>query len=167
MEMIVSWIKTIAATSIAGAVIYFLAPKGNSEKALRLVVAFSLIVSILSPFISGVFKEEDIWEFIDIQEAEAAAEDEAEKYAQQYMSSLSGKNVSILRQEIAGLLDASEFKYSDIEISTDITPSRGIVISKIKIILTDEMNSENVSEMKEKIRELTGTEPEFHIADGE
>ena len=167
MEMIISWIKTIAATSIAGAVIYFLAPKGSSEKALRLVVAFSLIASILSPFISGVFKEENLWDFISIQEAGIMADDEAEKYASQYMTSLSEKNASILKRETAEILDSTGFKYSDIEISTDITQSSGIVISKIKIILKDKINSENVSEMKEKIKELTGTEPEFYFADGE
>lgn len=167
MEIIVEWIKTIAITSIVGAVVYFLVPKGNLEKALRLVVSFSLILSILYPFLNGVIKTEfDFSEFLSIEEIEMQADDKAEEYAKIYNDALSAESISIVKESIKKLLDSSKFKYSDIEISTDITQDNGIVINKIKIVVSGIESEQNMSYVRESIKELTGIYPEFEVADG-
>ncbi len=168
MEMIADWLKMIAAASIAGAVVYFLVPKGNLEKALRLVVAFSLITAILYPFLSGVFEKEfDLYGIVDFENIEAEADNSAEKYADLYSASLSDKSISIIKAKTEEFLDSAEFKYSDIEIITDITEKGGIVISRIKIMVLQETTPQDTSYIKEQIKELTGLEPEFYVSDGE
>lgn len=162
MEIIVEWIKTIAITSIVGAVVYFLVPKGNLEKALRLVVSFSLILSILYPFLT----EFDFSEFLSIEEIEMQADDKAEEYAKIYNDALSAESISIVKESIKKLLDSLKFKYSDIEISTDITQDNGIVINKIKIVVSGIESEQNLSYVRESIKELTGIYPEFEVADG-
>ena len=167
MEIIVDWIKTIAATSIAGAIVYFLVPKGNLEKALRLVVSFSLILSILYPFLNGVFKKDiDFSAFLSIEEIELQADDKAEEYAKIYNDSLYTESISIIKENIEELLDSLKFKYSDIEISTDITKDNGIVINKIKIVVSDKEAEQDLSHVQESIKELTGIDPEFEVLDG-
>lgn len=167
MEIIVDWIKTIAATSIAGAIVYFLVPKGNLEKTLRLVVSFSLILSILYPFLNGVFKKDiDFSAFVSIEEIELQADDKAEEYARIYNDSLYTESISIIKENIEELLDSLKFKYSDIEISTDITKDNGIVINKIKIVVSDKEAEQDLSHVQESIKELTGIDPEFEVSDG-
>lgn len=167
MEIIVDWIKTIAATSIAGAIVYFLVPKGNLEKSLRLVVSFSLILSILYPFLNGVFKKDiDFSAFLSIEEIELQADDKAEEYAKIYNDSLYTESISIIKENIEELLDSLKFKYSDIEISTDITKDNGIVINKIKIVVSDKEAEQDLSHVQESIKELTGIDPEFEVSDG-
>lgn len=167
MEIIVDWIKTIAATSIAGAIVYFLVPKENLEKTLRLVVSFSLILSILYPFLNGVFKKDiDFSAFVSIEEIELQADDKAEEYAKIYNDSLYTESISIIKENIEELLDSLKFKYSDIEISTDITKDNGIVINKIKIVVSDKEAEQDLSHVQESIKELTGIDPEFEVSDG-
>ncbi len=169
MEMVADWIKTIAATSIAGAVIYFLVPKGHSEKALRLVVSFSLIFSILYPFLSGAVESDvDLSNLLNlnIEEIEIQADDKAEEYAKVYNDSIASESISILKKNIEEHLDSLKFKYSDIEISTDITDDSGIVINKIKIIISENEAEQDLSYIQEEIKELTGINPEFDVSDG-
>lgn len=167
MEMVADWIKTIAATSIAGAVIYFLVPKGHSEKALRFVVSFSLIFSILYPFISGAVKSDvDLSNVLNIEEIEIQADNKVEEYAKIYNDSLSAESILILKENVEELLDSLKFKYSDIEISTDITEDSGIVINKIKIIISENEAEQDLSYIQEEIKELTGINPEFDVSDG-
>ena len=167
MEIIVDWIKTIAATSIAGSIVYFLVPKGNLEKALRLVVSFSLILSILYPFLNGVLKKDiDFSAFLSIEEIELQADGKAEEYVKIYNDLLSAESISIVKEKIEELLDSLKFKYSDIEISTDITQDNGIVINKIKIVISEKETKQDLSYVRESIKEMTGIDPEFEVSDG-
>lgn len=167
MEIVIDWVKTIAATSIAGAVIYFLVPKGNTEKALRLVVSFSLLFSILSPFLSGAIKADiDFSNFMNIEEIEIEADEKAKEYAQLYSDSISEKSVTVVKENIESLLDSLKFKYSDIEIITDISEESGIVISNIKIIISEEESKQDLTYVQGEIKELTGINPEFDVSDG-
>lgn len=166
METIAAWIKTIAATSIAGAVIYFLVPKGKSEKALRLVVSFSLIAAILSPFLSGAFKGDmDFSNALNIEKIEEQAADKAEEYAAAYNTYLLDESIYLLKGRTEEILDSLGFKYTDVQISTDITEGNSIVISKIKISVAEEAD-QDFSKAQEAVREVTGINPEFDVSDG-
>ncbi len=49
MEILRQWIISVSFAAIAGALIYLLAPKGSTERAVRTVVAVFLIASVAAP----------------------------------------------------------------------------------------------------------------------
>lgn len=168
MEMIANWIKTIAATSIAGAVIYFLVPKGNLEKSVKLVVSFSLIFSVLYPFISGTLKGNvDLADFKAIKEIEEEADEKAMYYGQEYSKIIYEKTTSEIENNISDFLDGMEVKYNDIEIHTDITENGSIVISKVRIVLLKNETQERLDTIQEEIITMTGVKPDFDVSHGE
>ena len=74
--------------------------------------------------------------------------------------------MTIVKNNIKSLLESLKFKYSDIEISTDINEEAGIVISNIKIIISEEESKQDLTYVQGKIKEFTGINPEFDVSDG-
>ncbi|MCL2106251.1 MAG: stage III sporulation protein AF [Oscillospiraceae bacterium] len=52
MEAIRAWAVTVAVASLAGGVVWLMAPKGSVRKSLRVVVAVFLVAAFLSPLLS-------------------------------------------------------------------------------------------------------------------
>ena len=103
---------------------------------------------------------------MNIEEIEIEADEKAKEYAQLYSDSISEKSVTVVKENIESLLDSLKFKYSDIEISTDINEESGIVISNIKIIISEEESKQDLTYVQGEIKELTGINPEFDVSDG-
>ena len=103
---------------------------------------------------------------MNIEEMEIEADEKAKEYAQLYSDSISEKSVTVVKENIESLLDSLKFKYSDIEIITDINEESGIVISNIKIIISEEESKQDLTYVQGEIKALTGINPEFDVSDG-
>lgn len=160
-EFILQWMKNVSVTAIAGSVICFLVPKGNMEKALKTVAAFSLLFALMSPLFGGNKPS-----FSDEINFKADGNYIASDYGSEINSSLKEKYGAVLKETAEGILEENRTDYSKVEVYTDIDSNGRIFIKEIIVVLKKE-NSADISAAAAKIKEVTGIEAKFTTENGE
>lgn len=153
MDFIRSWVLTISLSSFASALIYFLLPKGNVEKAARTAISIFILTIVISPLfkIQGLNLLDHKW---DEEGLEAEINEQAENIRQaaeeQFRHLVTNSTLAALKEK--GFEDIS------IEVITMSNERGEISVFEIHV-LSDVENRERKSQIQEIIRQETGLKP--------
>lgn len=130
MEALQSWAMCIVFSAVGALLVHALAPKGATEKAMRVMVALFVLSAILSPFLSGegisLTLPSQGFENMEDQ-MDAALEKVNRSVAEQARRSIEEQAQSALAQ--IGITDA------EIQVDMDIADNSVISITELKISL--------------------------------
>jgi hypothetical protein len=153
MEFLRSWMLSITAAALAGMLVYVLAPKGGTKKAVRTVTAVFFLASFFLPFakfasgdfIMPNFEPEEAYQTMP-PALEQALENQVLRAQQEVIS-------QIINEELArrNLPSANEIAFD-----TDILPDGRIAIGRVSIQCQDGPGL--AFALKQKIKESSGIE---------
>lgn len=135
MVVLRQWAICITASSLVGAVVYALAPKGNIQKAMKVVISIFFICAILSPFLAGKkisFKD-------DIEKVSIS------KYKENSVNKKINSNINnemlkasknLIEQQTKSILYSQQIYNGQIHANMDIDKKGSIFIKTIEINLT-------------------------------
>ncbi|MDR0314833.1 MAG: stage III sporulation protein AF [Oscillospiraceae bacterium] len=131
MDVLKDWVLCITLSSLVGAVVYAFTPKGNMQKAIRVIVGVFFICALLTPFINGREIEIDFKEFeID---AKSKYDKALSKNIDDYMLDITKQSVE---NEVLTILNDNEIYSGQILLDMDIDDENSIFIKMMTIYLT-------------------------------
>lgn len=135
MIVLRQWAICITASSLVGAVIYALSPKGKVQKAMQVVISVFFLCAILSPFIAG--KEIS---FKDEIEKVSVSEYKESKPKQKLDTNINNQMISaskkLIEEQTKSILYSYQIYSGQICANMDIDDEGSIFIKTIEINLT-------------------------------
>lgn len=131
MVVLRQWAICITATSIVGAVIYALAPKGKTEKAMKVIISVFFLCALLSPFLTGEkfnFKDE-------IKLASTTDYKETKELKSNINNQMIDVSKHTIEQQIKNILYANKITCGQICANMDINEDKSIFIKTIEVFL--------------------------------
>lgn len=150
MDFIKQWVLSVTFAALAGTLIYLLAPKGATERAMRTVVAVFLIAAIFLPFAS--LRDIDL-------SLPAANELQLERGAKQLEDAVAERALLSAREAVCAVirqeLELREIRYGQIVLNMDIQEDTSIGIREAYVELA-EGNPVSPQELEKQLLEATG-----------
>ncbi|MDR0884273.1 MAG: hypothetical protein LBN05_06690 [Oscillospiraceae bacterium] len=156
MDFIRSWLLSVTAAALAGMLVYILAPKGSTKKAVRTVAAVFFLTAFFLPF--GQISLTDVtWS----QPPRAIEQTVPAQLEETVLSQMVEAQKAVIAQIVAG--EAQRLGTpppAHIEFGTDISADGGIHIVQVGIQWGDTVQNPAAltRAIEQKIRETTGLE---------
>lgn len=129
MEVLKQWAVTVIFSSIFGAAVQLLTPKGKMERAVKTTVSLFFLCALLSPFLTGKF--DFAWDDFD---------DKKLFFKSEILSQQENLNKTVLNQMqteaeniIYKMVRSADINEASVNVDMDISEENSIVINEIKI----------------------------------
>lgn len=156
MEDIKIWAFSICSAAICGAVLNMILPEGSTQKIYKTVFSIFFLCILVSPVLKFDFENIDITEYkiYDTQHYDISENEFSETYTKTIEQAI--------YSDVSNILEEYNIYPKDISVKINIFDDGSIDINKFTLTLDQNIS---LAEIKNRIKEKTGIEPEIIVSE--